>query len=31
MGELTESVTADGECVLAVGGGHEGGHGSEAG
>lgn len=22
VGELTESVTADGECVLAVGGGH---------
>lgn len=31
VGELTEDVTADGECVLAVGGGHGGGHGPESG
>ncbi len=31
VGELTEGVTADGECVLAVGGGHGCGHGPEAG
>lgn len=31
VGDLTEHVTADGECVLAVGGGHGDGHGPEAG
>lgn len=31
MGELIESVPVDGECVLAVDGGHGGGHGPEAG
>lgn len=31
VGELTENVTTDGECALAVGVGHWGGHELEAG